>query len=480
MLRKVLISLVSVVLGCLSLGAQNDFRKAFEEFTTNAVSRHAAFTDTANAIFAKALADNWARFELSDGNQRMEKPKPETLPVADKAQTQFEELPVLETVDTLQDPSLETDNVRWLPQKSSSKTVRFTFYDAEQVVNVPQEYGTFHPRGITEKEVAAFWEELSRYNYQQILADCTRYVETCGYNDWAVLEWVQALSAAIFPGNTFWEQTIFTVFLLNQMGMKTKIARADDRLISLFASRQPVFARKFLQIDSYPFYVAENSFSASTVFTYKADFAKADRPLDLRIRRPLRLGKADSFQTVRKDAPVFNATLELPVNGALMRFYDGYPQTAVSVYATACPEEKFSAAILSALEEKIKGLSALDAVNKILTFAQTDFRDLTDFDQFGYEKPFFCEENFVYNANDCEDRATLFAFLVHSLVGCDVVLLEYPDHISAAVHLSGEVKGDRVRVRERDFYVCDPSYIGATLGMTIPQYKHQAVKVYAL
>ena len=480
MLRKLTISLVAAVLGCLSLGAQNDFRKAFEEFTTNAMSRHAAFTDTANAIFAKALADNWARFELMDGNQRMEKPKPESLPVADKAQTQFGELPVLETVDTLQDPSPETDIIRWLPQKSASKTIRFIFYDAEQEVTVPQEYGSFHPRGITEKEVAAFWEELSRYNYQLILADCARYRETCGYNDWAVMEWVQALSAALFPKNTFSEQTVFAVFLLNQMGMKTKIARADERLISLFSCRQPVYARKFLQIDSYPFYVAESSFSASAVFTYKADFAKADRPLDLRVRKSLRLGSADSYKTYKKDSPVLRTSLDLPVNEALVRFYSAYPQTAVSVYATACPEEKFSDALLSALKKQIKGLSALDTVNKILTFAQTDFRYRTDIDQFGYEKPFFCEENFVYDANDCEDRAALFAFLVRSLVGCDVVLLEYPDHISTAVHLGGEVKGDRVRVKGRDFFVCDPSYIGATPGMTIPQYKHQAVKVYEL
>ena len=480
MLRKVFISLVFVLSGCLYLGAQNDFRKAFDEFTTNAMSRHAAFTDTANAIFAKALADNWARFDLSDGNQRMEKPKPETLPVAEKAQTQFNLLQISETVVIFQEDSLETDSVQWLPQKSSSKMVWFPFYDAEQVVSIPHEYGAFHPKGISEKNVAAFWEQLSQYDYQLILADCNKAITACGYNDWAVMEWVRALSAAIFPHNIYSEQSIFTVFLLNQMGLKTKIARADDRLICLFSSRQPVYARKFLQIDSYPFYVAESDFSASAVFTYKADFAKADRPLDLRVRRALRLGTADSYKTYKKDSPVLRTSFDLPVNEALVRFYAGYPQTSVTVYASACPEEKFADALLPALKERIKGLSALDAVNKILTFAQTDFRYRTDIDQFGYEKPFFCEENFVYDANDCEDRAALFAYLVRSLLGCDVVLLEYPDHISTAVHLNGEVKGDRVRVKGRDFYVCDPSFIGSTLGMTIPQYKNQAVKVYVL
>lgn len=481
MLRRVLLSFVLATLGSLYLGAQNDFRKAFDDFTTNAMNRHAAFTDTANALFVKAIAQNWSRYELSDGNLRQEKPKPGTLPVAEKAQTQFNLLPISETIeDNQQDKLPETASVRWLPQKSSSRTIRFTFYDAEQVVSIPQEYGSFHPKGISEKEVAAFWEQLSRYNYQLILADCNQYIETCGYNDWAVQEWVRALSAAIFPHNIHSEQTIFTVFLLNQMGLKTKIARADDRLIGLFSSRQSVYTRKFLQIDSYPFYVAENDFSASAVYTYNVDFAQSERPVDLRIQKPLRLGGTASYKTYKKDAPVLQTSMELPVNEALLRFYSHYPQTTVTVYATACPEERFASALLSGLKDCIRGMSDLEAVNKILTFAQTDFRYQTDIDQFGYEKPYFCEENFVYQANDCEDRAALFAYLVRSLVGCDVVLLEYPDHISTAVHLNGEVKGDRVRVKGRDFYVCDPSFIGSTLGMTIPKYKNQAVKVYVL
>lgn len=481
MLRKVLISLVMGMLGCLYLDAQNDYQKAFEEFTANAVNRHAAFTDSANAAFARALADNWSKYELFDGNSRQEKPKPVTLPVAIKTQTQYKELTVSETVDIFTSPwPPEMESIRWIPQKNATRVVKFTFYDAQQEISVPQEYGTFHPKGISEKEVAAFWEQLSRYDYQTILADCAKYTETCGYNDWVILEWVKAVSARIFPLDIYSEQTIFTVFLLNQMGWKVKVARVGGRLTSLFASMQPVYARKFIIIGTYPFYLAEKDFPASEVYTYDVEFAKAEGPLDLRIQSPLKLGTTDSYRTYQKVSPIFQTSFDLPVNEAFVRFCSGYPQTSVTVYATACSEESFESALTSALRPHVQGLSAFDAVNKLLAFVQTDFRYQTDMDQFGFEKPFFCEENFVYASNDCEDRAVLFAYLVRSLVGCDVVLLEYPDHISTAVHVNGEVKGDHVHVKGRDFYVCDPSFIGATLGMTIPQYKNQAVKVYVL
>lgn len=485
MLKKALISAFLLALGCLHLGAQGDYRKAFEEFTAQAKKSHAAFTDTANVLFAKAIGANWEKYDLSEANKSQVNPEPESLPVAEETQTLFKVVAVTEKVDTI--PArwpLETESSLWKPveqaDRRNSRVVRFVFYDAEQLVTVPKEYGSFHPKGIKEDDVAAFWEELSRYDYKFILADCAKYAELHGYNDWAILEWVQALSAAVFPQNTNSESTIFTVFLLNQMGLMTKLARADNELISMFTAMQPVYARKFIVIDTYPFYLAEKNLSASEVFTYSTSFVKPAHPLDLRIHVAPAFGKPESFTTCQKYSSLFNTSFDIPLNRALMRFYGRYPQTAVNVYASAQPEVRFSNALKTALSEGIKSLPELDAVNMLLAFVQSDFKYQTDINQFGYEKPFFCEENFFFECNDCEDRATLFALLVRSLLRKKVVLLEYPDHISTAVQMPGELKGDHIRIGEDKYYVCDPSYIGATLGMTIPKYKNISVKVYAL
>lgn len=485
MTKKAYISILLLVLGCMHLGAQDDYRKAYEEFTQQAKQRHGAFTDSVNVDFAKAIGAEWAKYDLSEGNTRQVRPEPETLPIAEETQNLFKVVTVSEAVDTI--PArwpLETDGALWTPNetadRNNSRVVKFEFYDAEQVVSIPKEYGTFHPKGISEADVATFWTELSKYDYKFILADCAKYVELYGYNDWAILEWVQALSAVVFPRNTYSEQTIFAVFLLNQMGLMTKIARADDQLISMFSSMQPVYARKFIVIDTYPFYLAEKSFSASEVYTYNADFMKPAHPLDLRIHEAPSFGKSSSFKTYHKHSTLFSTSFDLPINQALIRFYGRYPQTSINVYASAQPEARFSKALATAVSDNLKGFPDVDAVNQLLAFVQTDFRYQTDITQFGYEKPFFCEENFVYGSNDCEDRAALFAYLVRSVLGKKVVLLEYPDHVSTAVRMDGEIKGDHVRIGNENYYVCDPSYIGATLGMTISKYKNISVKVYAL
>lgn len=471
--------------GCIHLGAQTDYKKAHDEFTRQVKYRHTSFTDTVNVIFAKSIGSDWVKYNLSDGNLRQTNPEPETLPVAEDAPSQYKVLNILEAVDTI--PArwpLETDSAMWNPDipanQNNSKVIRFVFYDAEQIISIPKEYGTFHPKGISEADVAAFWTELSKYDYKYILADCAKYVELYGFNDWAILEWVQTLSSVVLPQNIHSEQAVFSVFLLNQMGLMTKVARVGNQLISMFSSMQPVFARKFIVIDTYPFYLTEKAISASEVFTYKADFMKPSHPLDLRIHTAPIFGNSGSFKTCHKHSTFFNVSFDLPLNQALIQFYDSYPQTSINVYATARPEAHFSSALKVAIGERIRGLPERDAVNQLLAFVQTDFHYQTDLSQFGYEKPFFCEENFVYGSNDCEDRASLFVFLVRSLLGNKVVLLEYPDHVSTAVRLEGDIRGDHIRIGNDKYYVCDPSYIGATLGMTMTKYKNTSVKVYAL
>jgi hypothetical protein len=105
---------------------------------------------------------------------------------------------------------------------------------------------------------------------------------------------------------------------------------------------------------------------------------------------------------------------------------------------------------------------------------------MVDQEQFGKEKPFFCEENFIYPYNDCEDRSVLLSCLIRNLLRLKVVLLDYDDHMAVAVNLPETIKGDHLIINTEKYYVCDPTYIGSTIGMSIPKYRTKPVKVYVL
>ena len=71
----------------------------------------------------------------------------------------------------------------------------------------------------------------------------------------------------------------------------------------------------------------------------------------------------------------------------------------------------------------------------------------------------------------------MFAFLVKRLTGLEVIGLGYPGHVATAVGFNSEVPGDHVMVNGRTFTVCDPTYINANAGMTMPQYRGETPEV---
>jgi hypothetical protein len=131
------------------------------------------------------------------------------------------------------------------------------------------------------------------------------------------------------------------------------------------------------------------------------------------------------------------------------------------------------------LAKIIEGKSEIEAANILLRFVQTAFKYKTDIDQFGYEKYFIPEETIYYPYSDCEDRAILYSYLVKNMLNLDTVLLDYPGHVATAINLKGSVGGDFVDFEGKRYYVADPTYINANIGMTMPnvaKYKPKVIK----
>jgi hypothetical protein len=103
---------------------------------------------------------------------------------------------------------------------------------------------------------------------------------------------------------------------------------------------------------------------------------------------------------------------------------------------------------------------------------QTAFEYKTDPEQFGREKPLFPDETLFYPFSDCEDRAILFAYLVRHMLGLDVVALDYPGHIATAVMFSTDIAGDSIVFHGKKYIICDPTYVNADVGASMPEFKN--------
>ncbi len=157
-----------------------------------------------------------------------------------------------------------------------------------------------------------------------------------------------------------------------------------------------------------------------------------------------------------------------------MAFLNNFPQADLAVYTGgAKTPDWIDQTILPELKKILAGKSKRESINILLKFVQTAFEYKTDDQQFGREKFLFTEETLYYPYSDCEDRSVLFAYLVERLTKLDVVMLDFPGHIAVAVDMGGsENTGAVVSYKGKNYSVTDPTYINATAGMIMPQYKN--------
>lgn len=329
--------------------------------------------------------------------------------------------------------------------------------------------------GLNENAIADAYEALCNSDYKPLLADCAQIRKDLRLNDWGVFTLVRQV-ADTYCG-TANESIVMQQFLLNEMGYKARMARkaTEDKMMLFVATDCSIYAHPYITLNGQNYYNLSGNNEQCQFYMCQKDSPKAKNSVGMQLKEaPLFPGTVVS-STHQAKGSAARVTVDVPK--ALMDFYKDYPQCDYSVYFNAPVNAAMENRILSSLAPLVQGRNEADAANILINFVQTAFQYQTDGQQFGYEKPFFVEELFYYPYSDCEDRAMLFSYLVRKLLGLDVVLLDYPEHIATAVRFNGNVSGDYLMVNGRKYIVCDPTYIGASIGMPMPRYKTVSAKV---
>ena len=69
---------------------------------------------------------------------------------------------------------------------------------------------------------------------------------------------------------------------------------------------------------------------------------------------------------------------------------------------------------------------------------------------------------------------------MRDLLALKVVLVYYPGHLATAIHFSNDVRGDYLMLSGTRYTICDPTYIGASVGMTMPDMDNSKATVILL
>ncbi|OPX27628.1 MAG: hypothetical protein B1H05_00370, partial [Candidatus Cloacimonas sp. 4484_140] len=207
-----------------------------------------------------------------------------------------------------------------------------------------------------------------------------------------------------------------------------------------------------------------------SMYTYEGDYPDANKIISLNMNTlPALCG--DVSKQVKFSYNGTNYTIKYTYNKNIVNFLNTYPHTSYPIYFNTPLMNESYASLVEQLKPILAGKTKSEALNILLRFVQTAFEYKTDQQQFGKEKCLFAEETLYYPYCDCEDRSVIFAYLVKKLLGLEVIGLDYPGHIATAVKIDN-VPGDYVFVNGKKYLICDPTYINANIGVSMPRYKN--------
>lgn len=367
-------------------------------------------------------------------------------------------------------------------EQKPHKTVSISFYGTMVSVGFPDPDGFKVPE-LKEAALAEAWKQLSNDKYDITVNNVLAARDAHKLCDWAYLNFLKDVTEKHY-GKTN-EAVYMQAYLMTQSGYKVRLAFSSkqNKLYLLFACKYDIYNMSYYRVDGQKYYAFNCDAKDLNICPASVDKEKS---LSLQIADDQKFDKELSKQRTLTSKKGVSATISVNKNN--IDFFNNYPSAFIggdpttrwAAYANTPLEKNVRDALYPQLKAKIDGLSEKDAVGLLLNWVQTAFVYEYDDKVWGHDRVFFAAETLFYPYCDCEDRAILFSRLVRDLIGSDVVLLYYPGHLAAAVGFKENVNGDYLFYNKKKYVVCDPTYINAGIGRTMPGMDNQKAKVIVL
>jgi len=487
-LRRILIFLIFLLFSFSVLYAQQD--QDFKKWKGKYLKKFEQFKEEQDSAFVEFLKKEWRAFELFKALEPDEKPKPDTIPKTIPKDIPKDMIPepskIIKDIRVPEPPLIkESESIERFIKKfiKQEEQISFSFFDALLQINYDKALLKAKLENpIGEIQISEFWADLSRSNYKNLLNQSKLLKEQMKLNDWGFCLLLHKIGEALFADFEN-KRILFIWFMLLKAHYDAKIGYNENELYLLLPSKHTIYGVQYLIMNDKNYYVVTfDSLQKKTksVYTYDGNYPKAENLIALNIENAPIIRQAFEEKQLKFNYGDQEFDVSLKLKRDAIDFYNNYPQTNYEVYfdASLSPEARYS--LLCELKPIIEGKSEVEAVNILLRFVQTAFAYQNDIIKFGREKPFFAEETLFYPYSDCEDRSVLFAYLVRNLIGLEVIGLDYPGHVAAAVKFSTHVNGDYIEHNGGKYIICDATYINANLGECIPRFKNFEPKVIAI
>ena len=480
--RRIFITIM--VCSCVWSTYAQSLEEQFRAFRQSAKADYTSFRDNANQKYADFMRGAWEYYKSAPAiPMPQEEPVPPVI-FEEQQQEQEDQEIIIEEVVTPLAPQPQPQPFE--PIKPSPKPrpniCQFNYFNTACEAHMPERL--MRLSAASNDAFANGWEVLSNGEYDATLADGLKLREQLSLCDWAYLLLLYELSETAYQASCN-EAILLCAWLYCQSGYQMRLALDGQRLHLLFASEHAIYGQPYFELDGYNYYtlapVSENIQICTAAF-------ENEQALSLYVPHYPHLQQNYSDTRLLQAEYFKDMHVSVQTNRNLIAFYDTYPSSELNnnpltrwaMYANTPLTDEMRQNIYPYLAQQLKGNTYRAAVEQLLNFVQTAFVYEYDDKVWGGDRAFFAEETLYYPYADCEDRSIFFSRLVRDLLELPVILVYYPGHLATAVAFPQAEQGDYILLNEQRFTICDPTYIGAPVGATMPNMNNQTAQVILL
>lgn len=452
--------------------AQND--ESFMDFYRQRAQEFKDWRSKANSEFTDYLAAAWEEFLVQRGKEDPVGPVPDEPVYYDPSEAESSGLPGLPCPGFLSVPAA-APVAAVSASYAGTPEVSVDFFGIQG--DIPFADNMRIPRiQATEQDASKAWKVLSESDFMPTVEALEAMRKAHSMSDWALYTTIKKITDAVYIEEYVNEKIMTQMFLLSQMQYKIRVGASGGQMMLLIPFEAPIYQVSYITDGDEDFYIYSYSRlnSQDPLYTFSEDFSAAEKKMNLVIDKQLVVSNSDyQLKALPSWTQYVDEEVNVPLNIPCVKFTLDYPQSDLLTYHRSDVDAQLKKAVFTSLRYKIlkDNMNPQQAVSFVLTLVQRGFEYKTDYEMFGRTKPLFVEESFFYGSNNCKDRVLVFSWLVRDLLGLDVTMFCYKGHVACGVALPSDVKGDSFEYEGTRYVMCDPTYIGAPIGATMPKYR---------
>ncbi len=472
----------------------------FEKVRAEMYKDFDSFKDSINDEFNRFKKTIWKEFKLIETKKKLTKPR--VLPIATNT-TKKPHKPIPFKITTNPDgnivtkaPTVVTIPEIELPEDDFTSRISPKFRqklllmakemsNRENINFYGTEFGFYYNdldfylgNTVNEKSIKNAVKELyDNDDVQKYIQQWINYAGLMKLNDYGFLQLVRKTGQQIYNNDN--KATLLTWLVLNKTGYKCQLGYAKNHLFllaitktkllntfSIFKNRE-IFRVLLFNNDEYNLMR-----SAGMIRSYEGNPFKTKYAIDFLFKQVPEIKGLNIDKTRKLFGESKTEKINLSYNKSFVDLLKELPTLDYDAYFSMPMHPNSKKRLKEQLSPFLAGKSETEKVQVLLSFVQFGFDYKFDKENFKrIERPQAAEEMIYYDYSDCEDHSALFAYLVNTFTKCEVVGILYSSHVTTAVKFpNAKPNGHYLPKPYNDYLICDATYIGASIGMSMNKF----------